>query len=195
MRLIGQTLVTKGIVGIRKAVSLATKGILDAIGVKKGGGTSEPRYVFISLSYNVIGQKIFSIDKILTVIGTKVIELQEFIALEGQKVFMFGFYKELIANLEKLFFIDKLIEGKKIHELNKQLKFVGQKEISLELIKSLIAKKQFDLIKSNYINAEKIFKFEKENNINGSKETILGNKILIKGKKDLSPILAALDLL
>jgi hypothetical protein len=207
MRPRGQNLITKGILAFVKSVSLATKGILDELVAKKRGGESLPRsreYIFL-----IQGKKLIDVKFIYNIIAIRqLVEMYEFF-LKGKKELVL--YNEFLIQAKKITdFINEYylrgiiykiysyitnINGIKEFTFQNELDLAGRKETKQEEELILAGIKQYDFNLEEEILGTKQISLETGIDMSGTKETKLDNELIIKGRRDITSILFALDLL
>jgi len=191
MRIIGKTLATKGVLGIRKAWSLATKGILDRFGGSEQKFGLNPEDVefqliikgkkkfFESLENKLLGIKEFQFEKDLNLKAQ--ISKDEFVNfdIKGKKEY-----------LEKV--VSFIIARRQI-EVLEQWQIDSQKLLEESLEKSMIGSIQKDIEQSFHISSRKAIKEEYNTDIQGGKVLEFAYEKSITGQKDLSPIFLLLE--
>lgn len=194
MKPTGQSLFTKGIQALEKGISLATKGILDRIGIKKGG-ESEPRHSkFFEIFFLVHGIKQFNIKLTYKVVGQKTKELAYVNNLIGKK--SINCNKQLMIDgiLSSILNSNYIINAKKSNKISKDIFLKAIKQISLSDNKLINGSKQIKLGTEQIISGRKQFEMSTTNRICGKKEIKLNQEEIIKGKRNITNILLALDL-
>lgn len=189
MRIIGRTLITKGIAGWRKAWSIATRGILDRY------DGQEPRIVVQNLKYSfdLLGKKSFRVHYEFDIIGSKELELVSQYALSAMKAKNIDFEKELVGQKLAEYVIQRRVRGfcdvpiVSIYALNgKKLKDMDY-SAEIQGLKQKLIKLELEL------SSQKAFQSMTECDIVGGKELEFATSQKIKGKRDLTPIFLALD--
>lgn len=197
-----QNLISKGILGFSKALTLITKGIIDRkipvvppLDDVAGGKTKRPEYEpwtrKFSYRYKIIGKRKYSIIKDLDIIGIN--------------KFKFNFKYAIISKLKILVVNSINIVGNYLYKVLQSFGVVGNSKHLYSSNVQLKGCKQSKLLfSSRVIGSSKVitelhslFVGELKTGINLSK-TILGNKLFkntqeikIMGTKDISNIIAA----
>lgn len=203
----GQSLITKGIQAFRKGVSLATKGVLDRIGIKAPGG--EPEIKTNDWIFKIKGIKQFQARFSFVCLGTKVTALEKIISFLGKKLINSELNVLIKAILQSSLKYDTKFIGRKFIPVKTYIELLGQKfipsELGLELsgIKEILNSEDFLIKGAKQYNFDlessaigiKQFIFNKKIDTQGIKELDYNQTTLIKGKRDITPILVALDML
>jgi hypothetical protein len=189
-------LITRGLLGINKAISLITKGFLDELekiailrGLRKIRG-----YAF-DLHYNVIGKKAFSKAFIYNIIGTKLFELVRQFALKAKKSIKSVFASLIQAKVQTPFALKTSINGQIGRKINSSLNISGIKATKHFVELEMAGVSQTFFSQENYVKASKSFLTLYTSMIQGIKKTNKIQDINIKGKRDITNILVALDLI
>ena len=189
MRIIGRTLITKGVSGIKKGVALATKGILDY--VRKGAQvTGAPFDKF----FNIVGIKklAFELEHLLEgVTSTELIALSEVV---GQKAILTEAKYEIEAILAQDLAKAYEFLGRKSFELILQSSLQGTKEFEYSTDKQLEGTKRFAFGLEKELVASRLRDFSLEKSFQGIKNIKMKHEIPITGKRDTTNIWVALDL-
>lgn len=187
----GRNLLSKGLLALRKGVSLATKGMLDAYR-RIVGHAYEERYGF-KRCISVVGRKAFKFEFCNLVKGCKEFKLEEYFNLIGLKSFLFKTTKDITSKLasiyKELYIID--IKGKLQTIFEQNLALAGSKEFSLYFEKGLYGKKQLELEIKKEIIAKKLYEFTTKKELKGIKQIELEKSYSISGKRDIIPIIMA----
>jgi hypothetical protein len=187
----GRNLLSKGLLALRKGVSLATKGMLDVYR-RIVGHAYEERYKF-KRCISVIGRKAFSFEFCHLVQGFKKFKLKEYFTLIGLKSFLFKLKKNITSKLasvyKELLFID--IQGQVQTIFEHYLALSGNKEFSLHFEKSIYGKRQLELSIEKEIIAKKLYEFAIGKELKGIKQIELEKSYSISGKRDIIPIIMA----
>jgi hypothetical protein len=196
MKPISKNIITKGILGLQKAISLITKGLLDELKeiVILRGQRKIKGYAF-DLHFNVIGQKAFSKVFAYYITGTKLFEVVCQFALKAKKSIQSIFNSLIQATVSNPFALKTSINGQVGRRINSNLNISGIKSIkhNAELEMAGILRTSFS--QENYVTASKSFTTLYTSSIKGTKQTNVREDIKVKGMRDITPILVALDLI
>jgi len=194
-----RSLITKGFLGINKAISLLTKGLLSELeqrilrryirGKRKIKG-----YAF-ELHFNVIGQKAFSKVFAYYIIGVKLFEVVRQFALKAKKSIKSIFDSLIQAKVQTPFALKTNIAGISGQKLETNLNISGIKSTkhNAELVMSGVSQSSF--LQENFVMASKSFSKLYTSAIQGIKKTNTEQDVKIRGKRDITNILVALDLI
>jgi hypothetical protein len=190
MRPFGRTLITKGIQALCKGVSISTKGVLDCVRVRVGGGQPYIRPFEITLwlvgkkqfafekRYNLVGRELFGLDKKYIIIGKKEFKLNKFYNIKA-KVLRSAIYRLLLEGQKKgVFLEDFTVGGRKGYNINTELELAGNKKYNMDLEIAMVGNKSFN--------------YNKEIALVGSKKIEIDKNMEISGKRNIKNILMAL---
>jgi hypothetical protein len=191
MRIIGKTLITKGILGLKKAWSITSRGILDRYTGSETGFGSAPEdieFVFYlkgkkeferQVEYVFNGKKAYEVGKEVALIGRFSEDLERLFRISGKKQFD-----------EK---IKTFIIARRQIEILEQFQLEAKKLIDIEFTREVHGSISKDIEQILNISSRKAIREEKHCGINGEKELEFAKTQMIVGKKDLTPIFLALD--
>ena len=185
-------IITKGILALRKGISLVTKGIIDQkIGGKERVGVT----IFIEELFKIRGIKSFEFEFIYKIQGNRVNRLVHVFALSGKRTTPIEEEYLVKALLERqLTNITELI-GKKEFETAQELGLTGRKRFDLIEDLNIAGTKRFDFDLDRQITASRLFNIVENKKLIGKKEIDIDDRMLVKGKRDLTQIMEVLDLI
>ena len=191
MRLRGISLITKGILAKVKAVGLATKGILDELVRVRAGG--QPTGYLLDKFYDIKGIKQFSLELFYDIKGIKLFYLKDsYIVVVIKEILLDSSYKIKALVERKLQVLSLTLKGKRQLEITRCFLSKGIKQIDLlsDLLLSGIKQDNFALDRN--IKAGKSFK---SFDTGAFLEIEIDKKFPIRGKREVTNILMALDIL
>lgn len=206
------SIITKGILALKKSLALVTRGLLDKIPVKipapvkKRGGSPFVRE--LQLIFKVVGQKSFINETIYNIIGQKSFNIELIYNIIGRKTFIFNEQVQILGKVQRTLDVDYIlkallssnynhqinINGQKYFPISKPLNLKGSKIFDLNENKKIQGKKAYNLNFEKIIKAKRSFELNKISILKGKKQHILNETKIIKGKKNITNILMALDL-
>jgi hypothetical protein len=204
MRPRGISLITKGILAIKKSISVATRGMLDDL---LGGGQSQIKTE--EWTFNIIGEKVFWQLYNYSLTGKRLTSKELEFNLFGKRLSQFETIYNIQAFLQSILTYESLIWGRRQFLFVNNLVLSGIKECeNIQEIDILATReqiltdkmlvcgaKQFNIEDSILFTGTRQYNTLKSIDIEGTKEINSNNNLLIKGKRDIKPILVALDLL
>jgi len=197
-----QNLITKGLLGLKKALSLISKGTLDltttivppVTPVFHGGAGTSNEYS-IKLFFHVQGKCAVKENYEYNINGIKLFELVKKFNLKAKKSSNLLTSILLKAVVKDSFTVVANTIGILRQNLEANLNIKGTKQTPTieEIILKGIQRTNFKVEKE--ITAQKLFNITQENNLRGIKQINSQEEVKIKGTKDITNILVALDLI
>jgi hypothetical protein len=170
----------KGILGVAKAVSLATKGIIDLVSQpcpRPFGNVSRHRVKLFKIKYKIFGLKLFYVEQLFKIKG-KMIN-----TLKGITFKVKGFKSSSLVNKQSII-------GKKIYCSSTRVACFGIVKDQFQSILGLKGK-SLNQLKNTFIIAGKqkylLDQIEKHNklNISGNKKIETKQSLLCNGKRNI----------
>jgi hypothetical protein len=205
MRPRGLSLISKGILAIKKSISVATRSMLDELLL--GGGQAQIKTE--EWTFNVIGEKVFWQLYNYSLTGKRTTSQKLELNLFGKRLAHFESayniqaflqsilnYESLIWGRRQFLFInDFALHGTKECENIQEIDILATREQILTDKMLVCGAKQFNIEDSILFTGTRQYNTLKLIDIEGTKEINSHNNLLIKGKRDIKPILVALDLI
>ncbi len=191
MRIISKTLITKGILGCRKAWSIATKGILDLC--PRG---AEPRNGVhgFKISFILTGKKQYCICKQICLIGCKEFKYAEIYSFLGKKLNIYCDEFDLLGRKLLEFDLNRKLVGFIEQQLVDSIDLFGKKLTPIGHSTRLHGAMVQEIKTYLEIASAKAIPEQLQCNLHGGKELHFSSTKRIQGKKDISPIFELFDL-
>ena len=132
---------------------------------------------------------------LVDITGTVICKFELSIDIIGIKFFNFLATHELTASVIKEFILNSDINGILKAQFLQEIEAGGAKNTTLEEVIECLGTRSSDIFGTIEVKGDRLTEFEKENLLLGVKSIEINDKVIVKGKKDITEILFALGLL